>query len=116
MCTTVPSRADFISQVLTSSFADQQAKRFAFADGEVGAVYTLSRKLPAAVAPPVVLLVAVFPPGYSADGVHDFGIDYYEQPVSGAEQAAQLLASFDQTQAAAFRRRCRPLIPLHPVA
>lgn len=99
-------RADFVDRVLTSRFAGAVAKRFQFADGEVAALYTLSRKAPPGVTQPVVLFVATFPPAQPQPGVHDFGIDYCEQPVAAAE-VGELLAQFDQTQAARFRAHCR---------
>lgn len=102
------TRAEFIDQVLTSCLPGQVAKRFRFDDGEVGAVYTLSGRLPAELAPPVILYVATFPPMVSPHvGHHDFGIDYYERPVASAEEAAAILAQFDQQQAAQFRASCR---------
>jgi hypothetical protein len=103
-----PSRAAFIDRVLTSSFAGQVAKRFSFADGEVAALYTLSRKARPGVAQPVVLFVATFPPLLTQNGVHDFGIDYVEQPVASAQEAQDLLGQFDHEQAMRFRTSCRP--------
>lgn len=102
-----PTRAEFLDQVLTSSFPGEVAKRFAFADGEVGAVYTLSRKTTTGPARPVILVVATFPPVWTRAGVHDFGIDSYEHPVTSAQEAMALLTQFDQQQAEAFRVSCR---------
>lgn len=102
-----PPRAQFIDQVLTSSFPGETAKRFAFVDGEVGAVYTRSRRAGHGPGQPVILLVATFPPQLTSGGVHDFGIDYYEYPVASAQEAAALLALFDRHQAEAFRANCR---------
>ncbi len=101
------TRAAFIDRVLTSHFPGEVAKRFLFADGEVAALYTLSRKKPVGLAQPVVLFVATFPPDLTQVGVHDFGIEYCEQPVASANEASDLLAQFDQPQAALFRTRCR---------
>jgi hypothetical protein len=102
-----PTRATFIDRVLTSHFPGEIAKRYQFADGEVAALYTLGRKALTGLAEPVVLFVATFPPDRTQAGVHDFGIDYVEQPVASAEEARELLAQFDQPQAALFRGRCR---------
>ena len=102
-----PTRAQFIDQVLTSSFAGETAKRFAFVDGEVGAVYTRSRRASHGLGQPVILLVATFPPLLTSGGLHDFGIDYYEYPVASAQEATALLAQFDQHQAELFRASCR---------
>ncbi|RZK24317.1 MAG: hypothetical protein EOO56_01860 [Hymenobacter sp.] len=107
MYSPAPTRADFLDQVLTSRLAGEVAKRFRFADGEVAALYTLSRKAPAALAQPVVLVVATFPPARPQAGVHDFGIDYAELPVASPTEAAALLAQFDQSQAALFRAKCQ---------
>lgn len=105
------TRTEFLTLVLTSAFAEEQAKRFAFADGEVGAVYTLSRKAGVGSAQPVILFVATFPPSLFAEGAHgyshNYGLDYCELPVASAEEAAQLLAQFDEGQAAQFRANCR---------
>ena len=101
------ARGAFIDQVLTSSFAGEVAKRFAFADGEVGALYTMGRDRASGQACPVVLYVATFPPTPQQGGRHDFGIDFLEQPVSSAGEAAQLLAQFGRTQAELFRTSCR---------
>lgn len=101
------TRAAFLDRILTSSLPGEVAKRFLFADGEVAAVYTLSRKVPAALAQLVILLVATFPPALTSVGVHDFGIDYSEQPVASVEEAHILLAQFDEAQAALFRANCR---------
>lgn len=101
------TRPSFIDRVLTSSFPGQVAKRFLFPDGEVGAVYTLSRKAPAGVTQPVILVIATFPPAQLQPGVHDFGIDYAEQPVTSIDEARDLLAHFDHAQAALFRATCR---------
>ena len=102
-----PTRAQFIDQVLTSSFPGETAKRFAFDDGEVGAVYTRSRRAGRGLGQPVILLVATFPPLLASGGLHDFGIDYYEHPVASAQEATALLAQFDQHQAELFRASCR---------
>jgi len=56
------ARAAFIDRVLTSHFPGEVAKRLRFADGEVAALYTLSRKAPLDVAQPVLLVVATFLP------------------------------------------------------
>lgn len=101
-----PTPPAFIDRVLTSSFPGQVAKRFAFADGEVAALYTLSRKLPAHLAQAVILLVATFPPQLTRPGLHDFGIDYAEVAVSSLAEAHELLAQFDRSQAAQFRANC----------
>ena len=101
------TRASFIERVLRSSFAGQVAKRFRFADGEVAALYTLSRKTIPSLAPAVVLIIATFPPVLTQTGVHDFGIDYCELPVASADEAAALLTQFDHEQAARFRAKCR---------
>lgn len=103
-----PTRAEFIDQVLTSRLPGETAKRFSFPMGEVGALYTLGYDTVARVMRPVVLLVATFPPSSQHGGFHDFGIDYRELPVANAEEAAQLLAQFEQVEAAQFRARCRP--------
>ena len=102
-----PTRRAFLNRVLTSSFPGQVAKRFSFADGEVAALYTLSRKAPASLAQPVILVVATFPPALPQLGLHDFGLDYAEVPVTSAAEAHELLAQFDQAQAALFRAKCR---------
>jgi len=103
-----PPPIAFIDRVLMSSFAGQVAKRFRFAEGEVAAVYTLSRKAAPGVAQPVVLFVATFPPQLTPAGVHDFGIDYVEQPVASIQEAQDLLGQFDYAQAVRFRATCRP--------
>lgn len=100
-------RAAFIDRILTSRLPGEVAKRFRFADGEVAALYTLGQKARNGVAQPVVLFVATFPPARPEPGVHDFGLDYCEQPVASADEAHDLLAQFDQPQAALFRARCR---------
>lgn len=102
------TRAAFIDRVLTSSFPGEVTKRFAFADGEVGALYTTGRHPASGTACPVVLYVATFPPSFPHEGLHDFGIDYAEQPVTTAEEAAYLLAHFGREQAEQFRAQCRP--------
>lgn len=102
-----PTRAEFLDQILTSSFAGQKAKRFQFADGEVGAVYTQSHYLAAGAPQPVILLVATFPPVLTDVGFHDFGIDYLERPVASAAEAQELLAHFSRQQAEQFRASCR---------
>jgi hypothetical protein len=107
MTDTSPLHPAFIDRILTSCFPGQVAKRFAFVDGEVAAVYTLSRKVPADLAQPVILVVATFPPTLAQPGVHDFGIDYAELPVASAQEAQNLLGQFDEMQAALFRAKCR---------
>ena len=102
------SRVAFIDQVLTSSFPSQQAKRFAFPDGEVGALYTMGRDPASGRACPVILFLATFPPSISGAGLHDFGLDFREQLVASPAEAAQLLAQFGYAQAALFRAQCRP--------
>lgn len=101
------TRAAFIDRVLTSRLPGEVAKRFPFTDGEVAALYTLGCPAPAGLEQPVVLFVATFPPVLTPTGVHDFGIDYCEQPVTSAAEARALLAQFDQTQATLFRATCR---------
>lgn len=101
------TRAEFIDRVLTSSFPGQVAKRFSFPDGEVGALYTMGRKPTGGQVTPVILYVATFPPSQQ-QGVHDFGIDYFEQPVATPEEAHYLLAQFEHEQARQFRAGCRP--------
>lgn len=111
MPTSSPTRTEFLDSVFTSSFAGQVATRFRFADGEVGALYTLGRD-PASGQPcPVVLYVATFPPSQPQPGLHDFGIDYWQQPVTSGEEAHQLLAAFSPAAAARFRASCRPPDP-----
>lgn len=107
MTDAILTRPAFIDRVLTSSFPGQVAKRFLFADGEVAALYTLSRKVPADLAQPVILVVATFPPALPQPGLHDFGLDYAEVPVASAAEANDILAQFDQAQAALFRAKCR---------
>ena len=102
------TRAEFINLILTSQFPGQVAKRFAFADGEVAALYTLGRPANTRQTQPVVLFVATFPPDLTQAGFHNFGIDYFEQPVASADEAQELLDQFDQTQATLFRTKCRP--------
>ncbi|MGI4834318.1 MAG: hypothetical protein ACRYFK_12755 [Janthinobacterium lividum] len=51
--------------------------------------------------------MATFPPVWTRAGVHDFGIDSYEHPVTSAQEAMALLTQFDQQQAEAFRVSCR---------
>lgn len=104
-------RLTFLDRVLTSSIPGQVAKRFLFADGEVAALYTLSRKAPTSLAQPVILVVATFPPTLAQPGLHDFGLDYAEAPVASAAEASDLLAQFDQAQAALFRAKCRAVRP-----
>lgn len=101
------TRADFINQVLTSSFPGEMAKRFLFADGEVGALYTMGQDPASGNACPVVLYVATFPPTPQQGGRHDFGIDFLEQPVRSAEEAAYVLAQFQRAEAQLFRASCR---------
>jgi hypothetical protein len=93
------TRATFIDRVLTSHLPGEVAKRFRFADAEVAALYTLGRKTLAGLAQPIVLFVATFPPDLTQAGMHDFGIDYVEQPVAPTEEAHDLLAQFDEMQA-----------------
>lgn len=100
-------RAAFIDRVLTSRLLGEVAKRFPFADGEVAAVYTLGRQTPAGLDQAVVLFVATFPPTLPQAGVHDFGIDYCEQPVASPLEARDLLTQFDHAQAARFRASCQ---------
>lgn len=101
------SRAEFLDQVLTSRFAGETAKRILFDDGEVGAVYTLSRKPPLSPPRPIILVIVTFPPALMQHGVHNFGLDYYERPVASAAEAHELLAQFDRRQAAQLRASCR---------
>ncbi|RZL08316.1 MAG: hypothetical protein EOO62_15530 [Hymenobacter sp.] len=101
------ARADFITRVLTSSFAGEVAKRFPFADGEVGVLYTMGRDRATGQACPVLLYVATFPPSPQQGGRHDFGIDFREQPVGSAEEAARVMAQFQRAEAQAFRASCR---------
>lgn len=103
-----PTRAAFLDGIFTSSFAGQVARRFLFADGEVGALYTLGLDPTSGQPCPVVLYVATFPPSQPQPGLHDFGIDYRQQPVASAAEAAELLAHFGPTEAAHFRVSCRP--------
>lgn len=100
-------RAEFLNHILTSSFAGQQAKRFQFADGEVGAVYTQRDAVTAGAPQAVILLVATFPPVFTEAGFHDFGIDYVERPVASAAEAQEWLAHFTRQQAEQFRASCR---------
>lgn len=108
MSTPPTTRAAFIDQVLTSSFPDQRAKRFAFPDGEVAALYTMGRDPTSGHPCPVVLYLATFPPSAAHAGFHDFGLDFREQPVASEAEAHRLLAQFEQAQAASFRAACRP--------
>ena len=101
------ARSAFIDQVLTSRFPGEVAKRFAFADGEVGVLYTMWRDQASGLACPVVLYVATFPPSPQQGGRHDFGIDFWEQPVGSAAEAAQLLDQFRRPEAQVFRLSCR---------
>lgn len=103
-----PTRAQVIEGVLTSSFPGEVAKRFVFADGEVGVLYTQGRDPVSGTTRPVLLYVATFPPYSLHGGHHDFGIDYAEQPVASTTEAHQLLAQFGPEQAATFRASCRP--------
>lgn len=110
------TRAAFLDGVFTSRFADQVATRFRFADGEAGALYTLGRDPVSGQSRPVVLYVATFPPAIPHPGFHDFGVDYWEQPVASADEAAQLLANFGREEAARFRASCRPAPSPNPLA
>ena len=101
------ARADFIDRVLTSSFPGEVAKRFTFVDGEVGVLYTMGRDRASGRACPVVLYVATFPPSPQQDGRHDFGLDFWEQPVSSSAEAARVMAQFKQAEAQLFRTSCR---------
>jgi hypothetical protein len=102
-----PTRAEFLDGVFTSCFAGQVATRFVFDDGEVGALYTMGTD-PASGQPcPVLLYIATFPPSTPRPGVRDFGVDYWQQPVATAAEAAELLACFDRAAAAHFRASCR---------
>ena len=101
------ARADFVDRVLTSRFPGEVAKRFAFADGEVGALYTMGRDRATGRACPVVLYVATFPPSPQQGGQHDFGLDFWEQPVGSAAEAARVLARFGPAEAESFRASCR---------
>jgi hypothetical protein len=103
-----PTRAAFLEHVFRSSFPGQVAIRFAFAEGEVGALYTMGQDPTSRQACPVVRFVATFPPSIPYPGHHDHGIDYYEQPVASADEAAHLLAQFDHAAAVRFRTHCRP--------
>jgi len=108
MSAPLPTRAAFLDGVLTSRFPHEVAKRFAFADGEVGALYTLGLD-PASGKPcPVILFVATFPPSSPHGGLRDFGIDYLEKPVASPAEAQYLLAQFGPVEAAQFRASCRP--------
>jgi hypothetical protein len=102
------ARVDFINRVLTSSFPGEEAKRFAFADGEVGVLYTMGQDRVSGRACPVVLYIATFPPVPQQGGRHDFGIDFLEQPVGSAEEAAGIMAQFRWPEAQLFRASCRP--------
>ena len=102
------TRKEFIDQVLTSRLAGETAKRFAFPNGEVGALYTLGYDALTRQPCPIVLVVATFPPFSPDGGFHDFGVDYQELPVASAEEAAQLLAQFGREEAQRFRATCRP--------
>lgn len=105
------TRAAFVDGVFTSSFAGHIARRFRVADGEAGALYTLGRDPLTGQPCPVVLYVATFPPSSPQPGVHDFGVDYWQQPVQSVEEAAHLLAAFGPAEAAQFRASCRPPTP-----
>lgn len=106
---TYTGRDEFIDRVLTSSIPGEVAKRFAFADGEVGVLHTTGRNPATGQACSLILYVATFPPSSPREGVRDFGLDYFQQPVATAEEAAQVLAHFGREQAEQFRRNCRPL-------
>ena len=108
MSAPIPTRAAFLDGVFTSRFPHEVAKRFAFADGEVGALYTLGRDPASGKSCPVILLVATFPPSSPHGGLRDFGIDYLEKPVASPAEAQQLLAQFGPAEAAQFRASCRP--------
>lgn len=56
---------------------------------------------------PVILYVATFDPSPQQDGRHDFGLDFLEQPVPNAEEAAHVLAHFQLVDAQLFRASCR---------
>lgn len=56
------TRAEFINGVFTSRLPGQLAKRFSFADGEVGVLYTIGRDPVSGQSCPVVLYIATFPP------------------------------------------------------
>lgn len=101
------ARTRFINEVFISQFAGQVAKRFAFADGEAGALYTLGRDPISGKSCPVMLYIATFPPSSRHGGYKDFGIDYVEQPVATLAEANRLLAAFGQAEAAQFRASCR---------
>ena len=102
------TRAAFLDGILTSSFPHEKAKRFAFTDGEVGALYTLGRDPVSGESCPVILLVATFPPSSLHGHLRDFGIDYLEKPVASPAEAQRLLAQFGPAEAAQFRASCRP--------
>lgn len=104
----IPTRAAFLDGILTSHFPHEKAKRFAFADGEVGALYTLGRDPVSGESCPVILFVATFPSSYPHEGLRDFGIDYLEKPVASPDEARHLLAQFGPAEAAQFRASCRP--------
>jgi|GEM_PF-3093514 len=105
----VITRADFINGVFTSRIPGEVAKRFAFTDGEVGALYTLGPDPVSGQSRPVLLYIATFPPSSRHGGYHDFGVDYNEQPVATAGEAHQLLAQFGAKEAALFRASCRQI-------
>ncbi len=99
------SRTDFLTRVLTSSFPNTFAKRFQFADGEVGAVYTMGLDPRSKLPHPVVLYVASFPPAYHGT-THHFGLVYSEKPVDNAHEAEVLLAEFTNLEATRYRASC----------
>ena len=99
------ARSAFLTRVLTSAFPHAPAKRFAFADGEVGAVYTLGRDPRSQRPVPVVLFVASFPP-VTHGATHHYGLVFSEQPVADAAEAAALLAQFTRPAAARYRASC----------
>ena len=103
-----PTRAAFLKRVLTSRFPNEVAKRFAFADGEVGALYTLGYDSASGKSRPVLLFVATFPPSSPYEGFRDFGIDYLEKPVDSPAEAQRLLEQFGPAEAEQFRASCRP--------
>ena len=99
------SRTDFLTRVLTSCFPNTPAKRFQFADGEVGAVYTMGLDPHSKLPHPVVLYVASFPPSYQGTTRH-FGLVFSEQLVASAREAASLIEQFTQLEAARYRASC----------
>jgi len=108
MSAPLPTRAAFLDRIFTSRFPHEVAKRFTFADGEVGALYTLGYDAASGESRPVLLFVATFPPSSPHKGLRDFGIDYLEKPVASPAEARHLLAQFGPAEAAQFRASCRP--------